>query len=197
MPARALTPTSGILDVGDTWLMGFEVRDDETDELTDATVVVTVTRPDASTALPVPTHVSTGVYTVLYELAAAGHHTAKVVTSETVVSVLWCAVDAVVGSNRPDLATVKDYLRDAVKGWSDAQIQSALDAETAAQARVCRIPAVYPPDLAEALCRRVRRNLAMRGIPLGVQTSEVGPVRVGRDPEIRRLEAPFPKLRVG
>jgi hypothetical protein len=98
---------------------------------------------------------------------------------------------------RPTLAQIKDYLKDAATGWSDPQIQAALDVEAAAQARTCRIGATFPPDLAEALKRRVRRNLTMRGIPLGVQTSEVGPIRVGRDPEIRRLEAPFLKLPVG
>jgi hypothetical protein len=197
MPVNPLTPSGGRLDVGDTWLIGFEVRDLDTEELTDATVTVTVTRPDATTATPAAVHESTGVYTATYELLAAGRHTAKVVSSGTVVSVAGFAVDAAVIGARPDLAAVKLYLRDAAKGWSDAEIQLALDAETASQARACRIGADYPPDLAEALKRRVRRNLAMRGIPLGVQTSEVGPVRIGRDPEIRRLEAPYPKLRVG
>ena len=197
MPVNPLTPTSGRRDVGDQWLLGFEVRDVD-DVLVDATITVTVTRPDGSTNTPAAVQESTGLYTATYDLAAAGRHTAKVVASVGAVGVTGFAVDALpIVTARPDLTAVKNYLRDAATGWSDAEIQNALEAETANQAKACRIPATYPADLAEALKRRVRRNLAMRGIPLGVQTSEVGPVRIGRDPEIRRLEAGYPKLRVG
>jgi hypothetical protein len=197
MPVRPLTPSSGRLDVGDTWLIGLEVRDLD-DELADTAVAVTVTRPDTTTATPAAVRESTGIYTATYELLAPGRHTAKVVCSGTVVSVTGFAVDAAVIAARPTLAQVKEYLRDAAKGWSDAEIQFALDAETVNQAGRCRIPAAYPADLAEALKRRVRRNLAMRGLSLGVQTSEAGPIRIGGlDQEIRRYEAGYRKLTVG
>lgn len=55
-----------------------------------------------------------------------------------------------------------------------------------------------PSDLAEALKRRVARNLAMRSLPLGVQSDELGATRVGSvDPEVRRLEGPYRRLAVG
>lgn len=60
---------------------------------------------------------------------------------------------------------------------------------------------VWPADLSEALCRRVHRNLVVRGLPLGLQTSlsdsAVAVTRIGSDGEIRRLEAPYRKLPLG
>lgn len=109
----------------------------------------------------------------------------------------------------PTPAEVDAYLGDE-STWDMDAITSALDAEKAAQARVCRIPtdadpddpADLPADLAEALCRRVAHNLALRQLPLGVQaamseggvaTNNVG----GTDAEVRRLERPWRKLVVG
>jgi len=102
----------------------------------------------------------------------------------------------------PDLTAVKAYLGDS--SYSDQDISDALAAEKAAQATVCRVPAdtdTWPDDLTEALKRRVRRNLAMKQLPLGLSTSvsdsAVQTVRVGSDPEVRRLEAPHRRLGVG
>lgn len=105
----------------------------------------------------------------------------------------------------PDLEAVKGYLGTAVSSYTDTELQSALDAETAAQGKVCKIKdewTEYPADLAEALFRRVHHNLALRGLPLGVQatiteaavaTNSVG----GTDAEVRRLEGPYRKRIVG
>lgn len=101
------------------------------------------------------------------------------------------------------LDTVKAYLGET--SWSDATIQAALDAETAAQAKVCAIPLlpndpewIYPADLTEALCRRVAHNLANRSLPLGLSTNSsdgyVSTSRVGGDDaEVMRLERPWRK----
>jgi hypothetical protein len=111
----------------------------------------------------------------------------------------------------PDLDEVLEYLKLAGKD-RDAEVTSALAAEVAAQRRVVRarafgvdpVPGLpstpYPADLSEALKRRVARNLALRGVPLAVlqSDSEAGPaILPGRDPEVRRLEAPYKKLIVG
>lgn len=107
------------------------------------------------------------------------------------------------------LDALKDYLEDAADAWSDDTLEGALVAERSAQTARCRIPVaaedeedfVYPPDLTEALFRRVARNLAIRGLPLGVQASmseaAVAVTRIGDDAEIRRLEAPYRKRVVG
>lgn len=102
----------------------------------------------------------------------------------------------------PTAEQVAEYLGDA--GYTAEQVGAALAAEKAAQARRCRVPAddaLWPEDLAEALCRRVARNLAMRGLPLGLFASAseaaVMTTRVGWDVEISRFEAPYKRLVVG
>ena len=86
--------------------------------------------------------------------------------------------------------------------YTDAVLTSALAAETAAQATVLRARYVSPlaahPDLTQALYRRVSRNLAMRSLPLALTEGENGSSYVGsKDPEIRRLEAPYRKMVTG
>jgi hypothetical protein len=80
---------------------------------------------------------------------------------------------------------------------SEAQVAEALAAEKAAQAKVCVTPAddaAWPADLEAALVRRVARYLALKGLPLGLQTamSEAAVVqtRIPFDNDIARLEAP-------
>ncbi len=100
----------------------------------------------------------------------------------------------------PDLEEVQSYLR-SVYGVTKPpdDVTNALAAEQAAQSRHCRVPAVdadWPPDLAQALCRRVAVNLGLRPLVLGIEASisDAGGVvaRVGgRDPEVRRLERPW------
>lgn len=106
----------------------------------------------------------------------------------------------------PDLNDVLDYLG-ADRSWDSAQVGAALVAETAAQAAVVRFPAdppspaaplTYPPDLAEALFRRVAHNLAVRALPLGVQATITDAAALntyvgGTDAEVKRLEAPYRK----
>jgi len=110
----------------------------------------------------------------------------------------------------PSIADVNAYLG-TEHSWTPAQVSAALAAETAAQARACRLPAdppapaaptPYPADLAEALCRRVAHNLALRALPLGVSANisemSVATTKVGgTDAEVRRLEAPYRKLVIG
>ncbi|MDF1705063.1 MAG: hypothetical protein P1U38_09840 [Aeromicrobium sp.] len=97
----------------------------------------------------------------------------------------------------PTEPEVKTYLEGRGVNYSAAEIRSALQAETAAQAAVCRV-STYTADLAEALKRRVHRNLAMRALPLGLQSDDMGAVRVGgTDPEVRRLEGPYRKRVLG
>lgn len=101
----------------------------------------------------------------------------------------------------PNAADVEVYL--GPTSYTSTQIDAALTAELAAQTRVCRTPpadAAWPDDLAEALKRRVARNLAMRGIPLAMFQGDAdgGPlIPPGRDPEVRRLEGPHRRLPVG
>lgn len=99
---------------------------------------------------------------------------------------------------KPDAPAVTAYLGTNAASYPTGALEGALAAEASAQARICRTPeldADYPDDLAEALMRRVARNLAMRNLPLGIMADEMGPTRIGStDPEVRRLEAPHRKL---
>ena len=94
----------------------------------------------------------------------------------------------------PDAFDVADYLGN---GASADDVEPVLRAEQSDQASRCRVEP-FNDALAEALKRRVARNLAMRNLPLGVQMDETGGTRMGSsDPEVRRLEAPYRRLVVG
>jgi hypothetical protein len=97
-----------------------------------------------------------------------------------------------------DLAEVKAYLGQTGASHSDEAIESALAAERADQAKRCKVVGDDAnADLREALLRRVARNLAMRGLPLGVMGDEAGTRLGSKDPEVRRLEAGHAKLVFG
>lgn len=106
-------------------------------------------------------------------------------------------VDA--GVDVPDLAYVKEYLRDGAAPWSDDEIADALATETGRQRDACTIPLAYPAQLREALCRRVQRNLAMRALPLAYRVDGEGQaVRMSRhDPVIKEIEDHYPKAVTG
>lgn len=96
------------------------------------------------------------------------------------------------------LQEVAVYLSAARVTYDMDSVEVALVAERTLQAQACRGD-LTNPALMEALCRRVHRNLAMRGVPLGVQmTGDGGSFRPGaNDPEIRRLERPYLKMVLG
>lgn len=103
----------------------------------------------------------------------------------------------------PTVDDVVAYLGDAAASWETdpdeyPAIEEELSAETSAQARLCLVPTPYPDELKLALLRRVQRALSMRALPLAVLQgdSESGSAAFlpGRDPEVRRREAPFRRL---
>lgn len=101
-------------------------------------------------------------------------------------------------TGEPTLAEVKSYLR--ATSAPDDEISDALAAELAAQASRCRVADPMQVDLAQAVKRRVARNLALRGFPMAVLRgdAEAGDtVLPGRDPEVRRFEAPWRKVTTG
>jgi len=101
----------------------------------------------------------------------------------------------------PTAEDVETYLGET--SYTIEEITAVLSAEKAAQAARCRVPAddaAWPADLAEALKRRVARNLSLRNLPLAQfqGDAEVGLLapRVV-DSEVRRLEAPWRKVTFG
>lgn len=92
----------------------------------------------------------------------------------------------------PTAAQVAARLRREV-----GEITDAYAAEVADQANRCRV-VPYAHPLAEAIYRRVARNLAMRALPLGVQSDEFGSTYLGgNDPEVRRLEGHYRRTVMG
>lgn len=207
MPVTALSPVVADLPVGGAWLLSAAVTDLD-GEVVDLAPVVTVTLPDGTTATPAVEAVTVGVYRAEYFPAAAGRYVAGVVAAGygAVDFTAWVAA-AVTAAGMPTLADLvgdpEDPEDDGYLGptsHSDTEVADALAAEAAAQRRACSIPAAYPPDLREALLRRVARNLSMRKLPLAVLRgdAEAGDtVLYGSDPEIRRLERGYPRLPVG
>lgn len=86
---------------------------------------------------------------------------------------------------------------------TEEEIADAYAAEKSDQANRCRVPAddaAWPASLAQALKRRVARNLALRGLPIAVLQGDAESgslVLPGSDPEVRRFEAPYRKLALG
>ena len=199
MGVRAVSASSVLLPVGGQWLIEVETTDLD-GQLVDAAPTVAVTRPDGTAVTPAPTAapVTAGRYRATYTIAAPGRHIALVTAGGDVADFAAHALAVTAGNGMPDVPSVVAYLGET--SHTEEEIGDALDAEAAAQRAVCRVGAVYPPDLAEALKRRVARNLELRQMPLAMTRgdAEVGPTFLpGRDPEISRLEGPYRKLVFG
>lgn len=197
---KALSFTSRTVAVGSPWVLRALATDDTTGHATSATVVAAVTLPDG-TAAPAPTVTEVtnfaGVYRAAYVPTVGGRHLATLTDGVVTLHFAAMAEDVVDNAGMPDVVDVDNYLGD--HSASDAELQETLDQETAAQWRVCRVPATYPADLRGALLRRVQRALAFKGLALAVRENADGDAVIipGRDPEVRRLEAPFRKVVIG
>lgn len=189
----------------DTYLVGavvpltFECFDSTGNLAAPLTATLTITLPDGSTVTPVLDNPDPGVYLYDFVPSTSGWHVASFVATGDAggASTNTFNISATLASV-VSLADIRAYLTDSTA--DDATLTSALTAERAAQARSCRVDD-YGPDLREALLRRVARNLAARAVPVASYTSFDGggtAVRVpSRDPEVRRLEAPYRRVSVG
>lgn len=194
----ALARVAGRSLVGDLWQFRALVADLDGDA-TDAEVpAITVTPPSGGVAHPSVSNVDVGLSQFTYSPALPGQYLVTAVTASYGIGAYGAWADALLTvGGFPVLADVEEYLEDF--SWTAPEIQSALEAEAAAQRARLRPSAVFGSDLREALLRRVQRNLAMRRLPLAVPQgdAESGSSFIPRtDPEIRRLEAPYRKLSV-
>lgn len=186
---RALSHTSVTREVGDLWRL-----------CVSASSVPTLTVTPPSGAAPAPVIAATaGVTTFTVLLDLPGRWVARVAAADGGVLAFTAWAGTIVpASGMPDRDALSIYMRD--HSFTDDELDDALAAEAAAQRKVCRIPAVYGADLANALCRRAQRNLFMRGLPLALPAgdADTGPQYLpASDPEVRRLERPYRKMGIG
>lgn len=198
---RAGSATSVLLPVSGLWTIAVCISDAD-GYAVDGTPELTITLPGGSTDTAELETDATGEYRTEYIVSAGGRHVASVVDAEHGAVDFAAYVTAVTtAAGMPVVDDVADYLREDAASWTEADLQGALNAEAAAQRSVCRVAAVYPDDMREALLRRVQRNLAMRSLPVAVLTGDAeggsSTLLPGRDPEVRRLEAPHRKLVFG
>ena len=188
----ATTPTDVTLDVGDTWEFSLDVP-------VNAAVSVLVTAPTGDTSAPVPS--GAGAVTIQVPLVLAGRYIAAVTvvsgTSDVVLFTAWAREQG----GPPSAVQVRAYLdSNGETSATDEAIAEALAAEEANQRLAC-YGDDYGPDLAEALKRRVAKNLAARAVPIASTTTFDGgttQARVQRyDAEVTRFEGPYRRLAVG
>ena len=197
---HALTDESTDLVVGDRWVFDFQVTDYDDDPVGGVVPTVTVTLPDGSSSPVTAEARGMGVFRgVVPSVASEGRYVAHVsATGYGVIDfVAYVSATSAVGVTLEDLVGNRTetfgYL--GKTSHSDEDVQGALDAEAAAQRRVCVVGAVYPPDLAEALKRRVQVNLNQRGQPaIVVADGGERSFTPTNDPVVRRLERPHRKL---
>lgn len=214
MAVKIITGASANLPVGGVWEMTLQVTDSHgvgVDDLPE----VTVTLPGGGSATPTAEHVAGGLYRAQYVIAGPGRHTARAVTLMYGAADLTAYATAITPAAAmptledlrgldPDRADPEDLGYLGKNSFTDDEIQDALDAEAAAQRATCRVPAAYPADLRQALLRRVAVNLANRALPLAIVQGdgEMGGAGSaaylpGKDPQVRRLERPYPRLVMG
>lgn len=196
----AVSEASVLLAVGDMWKLDVQTTDDDGYPVS-AVPTVTVTPSSGGTITPTPQETATGLYRAECVVSLAGRYVARAsVVGYGVADFAAYATGTTTNSGMPTTSDVATYLREGAASWMTADLQDALDAEAAAQRATCRVSAVYPADLRQALLRRVQRNLAMRQLPLAVLQGDAesgASILPGRDPEVRRLEAPHRRLVIG
>lgn len=105
----------------------------------------------------------------------------------------------------PDLTEVRDWCKVSVDSCTDTQLGHVLGAESELQAEQCAIPqdatgsGLIPEWAYQGLLRRCARELAARGVPLGMlDGGDFGPSRLATfDAEISRIEGPHRKMEAG
>ena len=191
------------VNVGETWAVWVLHTDDDGTNVAADSVTGTTYRPDeAGQAMTVEAQTTVGLYKVYRtQLNFAGHHEVRIVTvhsehGQEVWTTTFIAHEsaATLTAEAPGVSEVMAYLGND-NSYTSAEVGDALEAEARAQARRCNLPSDYPPDLAEALKRRVARNLAARSVPVATFTSFEGGGTSSRvpsvDAEVRRLEEPY------
>jgi hypothetical protein len=196
MTMRVIAGDNAEIIKGGTWVLHATVTD-VNGTLADDEPAVTIELPDGADTDASVSADSLGNYTVTYVTSMAGRHVARLVADTDTVAASAYVTDIVTASGVPTVADLDNYL--GTHSHTDEDLAEALEAETDAQRRVCRIPATFPNDLRSALLRRAQFHLAMKRVQLGVIPGDADrdTLRPGFDSEVRRFEKPYRKLPVG
>lgn len=177
----------------------FTVTDADGNPANAGAAALLITLPDGTTVAPTLDNPATGTYQADYTAAQSGRHTARATFTGANAGVIEDVFDvAPLTQGHVTITDVRAYLGET--SATNETLAAVLLAEQFAQARRCRVDP-FPPDLREALLRRVARNLAARAVPVTSFTSFDGGGTATRvpstDPEIVRLEAPYRRLICG
>jgi hypothetical protein len=94
----------------------------------------------------------------------------------------------------PTVEQVRAWCQVSPTACTDEQLGQVMAGEAANQAKACLLDPTMPDDerdddLVQAFYRRCARELAARGLPLGITEGEQGPMRLSSfDAEVDRLE---------
>lgn len=195
----ALSFTSRVVQKDGAWPLRVLVVDDYGVPSADVPVITVVDPAEGTSTPTVESTACPGVYVARPPVAALGRWTATAVHPDH-GAVSWVAqvVEVTPTYQMPTADDVTSYMGD--HSYTDEQVTEMLRQETAAQFRVCRVPAAYPADLRGAVLRRTQRALALLALPLAVSQTVDGESQMvvpGNDPEVRRLERPWRRLAIG
>jgi hypothetical protein len=171
---------------------------------------LSVMLPDDTTLTPAVTFEADGRDDEMRQLWLAevlpvdpGRYVASVTDGEGGNALLLAYVSTVTTSAAmPSGDTLDDWLGAGEHSWTEPELADAMRIALDAQRRVCRVSAVYPDDLREAVHRRAALYLYRRK-QLTAQARDDGDfdssptLPPGRDFEVRSLEAPFRKTPIG
>ena len=194
------SPLSGLVPVGGAWVLDVSTTDENGDHTSAVVPVVSVTDPAGAITTPAPVAGVTGFYTITVTPVLPGRYVAHLSTPDDALDAATYVLGPTTAAGMPNVSDVAAYLGQYAGSWSTVDMQDALDAERGAQRDRCGERPHYPPQLRQALLRRVQRNLAMRRAPLAVTAGDAdGSVTIlpGKDPEVRRLEGPYRRLVIG
>lgn len=190
-----------LLPLGGQWMPVVETRDSLGYRSAAVTPTLLVTLPDGTTTAPVFTALGwVGGWSATYTPGVVGRFLAHVSTPQDAVDFAAYVAGPTTSAGMPTVDDVARYLKATAASWSTQALQEELDGEQRAQQNKTGIRAAYPPDLRNALLRRVQRALAMRALPLATLQGDADGgslILPGNDPEVRRLENPYRKLVTG
>jgi hypothetical protein len=120
-----------VYDLGDTWPLAVEIRNDAGVLTNSSGLTLTITLPDGTSVTPTPTNTGTGTYAYSYVFTQAGRHSARWVSTSPASAFTDSAdADEAAPNGIVSLSEVKTHLR-IDRTDRDEQLRLYIDAATA------------------------------------------------------------------